>query len=60
MKKIFLIVLVISMLISGCDSRQEMRDRFGDGKHVMMTDNQGTKYIISHHIGSTYSVEKFE
>ena len=45
-------------IIAGCDSNRDRREFFK--KPRIMTDSQGGKWLIEHHIGDTYSVTSLD
>lgn len=54
-----ILVLISSLFLFGCDSNEERREFFQQGKYYKMLHQEtGTVWLLKHHIGSNYSVEK--
>jgi hypothetical protein len=52
-----LIVFGFLFILGACgDSRPEMRERFDDGRMVIMTDLAGRRYAVKHHVGDIYFI----
>ena len=51
------LILLLLVLLIGCDSREVMRERFGDQKVEILTDDAGKKYVVEHRFGSNYSLK---
>ncbi len=60
MKLTKLTLLGLMALLVGCDSNPEMYARFGDSEvsHLFTEDSTGDKFLITHHLGDTYTVVK--
>ncbi len=48
--------LILIILVAGCQDAK-MRDKITRGEPVIMTDTEGTSYVVEHHIGNTYTVK---
>lgn len=53
------VLLIVALLLSGCDTRPDMQERFG-GKSVVLVDGQGREYVVSHYVGNNYTVSPLE
>ena len=61
MKTIKLSLLAIALFaLSGCDSRSEMRARFGDGQVRILVDEEGCRYIVTHSSGDNYYLRPYQ
>jgi len=56
--KLIILLLTICMLIAGCDSRKEMRERFNEVKFVEITTKDGEIWYLEHHMGNTYNIRR--
>ncbi len=53
--------VVLILLLSGCASDEEMRNKFGNGMpHFFTEDKTGEKYIIEHRFGDNYSIRRWK
>lgn len=50
------LILLVAVLLVGCDSRQTMRDRFDGQEFIIVTDSAGNHYVIQHTVGNNYEV----
>jgi PBP1b-binding outer membrane lipoprotein LpoB len=56
MNKLILII-ILGVLLSGCSSDKDMREKFGDNKPHMVYDvKTGDTYIVTHSFGDNYNV----
>lgn len=58
MKTIILAALLVSLALAGCRNA-EMEKRIPAGTIRILTDEQGRRYIVQHHIGDTYFVTPY-
>ena len=58
--KLFTSFLIL-LSLAACDSRTVMKERFqdenGDYHPIIVTDEHGNRYIITHEIGTNYDVD---
>ncbi len=54
------IITGLMALLMGCDSNPEMRAKFGNSEvsHLFTEDGTGDKFLITHHLGETYTIVK--
>ena len=53
-----LAILIFALALAGCGPDGEMAERFKDSLEAhIMTDEQGRRYSVTHHIGNVYRVE---
>ena len=57
MMKNYFVILVIPLAIIACSSDKTMRERFADDRMKILSDSEGNKYAVQHHIGNSYTVK---
>ncbi len=61
MKMLISVIVFWCLLLTGCASDPEMREKFGDGSpHIMVDKATGEAYVVEHNFGDTYTVRPLQ
>ena len=61
MSKNIFILLAAGLLLVGCDSRPQLRNKITDDKPLFMVEEKtGDRYMVEHYLGDTYYVTLLE